>query len=76
MVLFWKNSPNEIYEFLDDVNDENKNVVRAASDQLNIRLYKLVKFDKSGRLYFRHHQEAKTSIGFKRGIRYRLAKTM
>ncbi len=45
MILVWKDSPEEVWK-------SNKN-------PLTIRLYKLVKFDKSGRLYFRPHTEAR-----------------
>jgi CRISPR-associated endonuclease Csn1 len=45
MVLLWENNPQEIWE-LDIV-------------QKNLRLYKIVQFDKSGRVYFRPHNEAR-----------------
>ncbi len=45
MVLLWEQCPEEIWE-LDNYNR-------------NLRLYKIVKFDKSGRIYFRPHNEAR-----------------
>ncbi|MCW3805949.1 type II CRISPR RNA-guided endonuclease Cas9 [Plebeiibacterium marinum] len=54
MVIFWENTPMEIEELLKD-----------DPQRVGIRLYKLVKFDKSGRLYFRHHKEARRASDLK-----------
>lgn len=51
MALLWENNPEEIWEL-----DNN---------QKNIRLYKIVKFDKSGRIYFRPHNEARPASELK-----------
>ncbi|MEO8150911.1 MAG: type II CRISPR RNA-guided endonuclease Cas9 [Bacteroidia bacterium] len=51
MVLFYKKKPEEIW----DLN----------TSELNMRLYKIVKFDKSGRIYFRHHTEARPATELK-----------
>ncbi len=51
MVLLWEETSDEIWEL-----DNN---------QKNIRLYKIVKFDKSGRIYFRPHNEARPASELK-----------
>ncbi len=51
MVLFYRDHPEEIWSL-------NKS-------ELNLRLYKIVKFDKSGRIYFRHHTEARPATELK-----------
>lgn len=51
MVMFWDKSPDEIWDM-------------ESSEQI-IRLYKVVKFDKSGRLYFRPHNEARPASELK-----------
>ncbi|MBI9052342.1 MAG: CRISPR-associated protein Csn1 [Bacteroidales bacterium] len=51
MVLLWEETPDEIWE-LDLF-------------QKNVRLYKIVKFDKSGRIYFRPHNEARPASELK-----------
>lgn len=51
MVLLWEETPDEIWE-LDNI-------------QKNVRLYKIVKFDKSGRIYFRPHNEARPASELK-----------
>ena len=51
LVLFYQDHPDEL-----------KNL---STEKLNERMYQLVKFDKSGRLYFRPHTEAKPASDLK-----------
>ncbi len=55
MVLLWQNTPEEVFDLISSEEYE----------ELNKRLYKMVKFDKSGRLYFRHHKEARPASELK-----------
>ncbi len=50
-VLFYKNSPEELKSL--------------SKNELTLRLYRIVKFDKSGRVYFRPHNEARPASELK-----------
>lgn len=50
-VLFYDTEPEELFNL--------------TNSELNTRMYKLVKFDKSGRLYFRPHSEARPATELK-----------
>lgn len=47
------------------IKNSDETINNLSKKDINTRLYKLVKFDKSGRLYFRHHLEAKPASDLK-----------